>query len=102
MKEPSKGGLGLGGGGGGGGGYFILGSMCDILIELWSAEVGLVGGMPAGGMQFGAAHNADSVMPCSTMIDLIHGGRLDATVLGCAEVSPSRDSRAEQDPCFIF
>ena len=46
----------------------------------------MVGGSPGPGMLFGAAHNAEAVMPCSTMIDLIHGGRLDTTVLGCAEV----------------
>lgn len=46
----------------------------------------MVGGIPCGGNSFGAAANADSLMPTSTMIDLIHGGGLDATVLGCAEV----------------
>ena len=48
----------------------------------------MMGGIPAGGQCFGAAYNPDSVMPTSTMIDLIQGGGLDATVLGCAEVRP--------------
>ena len=35
------------------------------------AEVGVMGGLPAAGSRFGAAHNPDSVMVTSTMIDLI-------------------------------
>lgn len=44
-----------------------------------------MGGFPAAGPLFGAAYNPASVMPTSTMIDLIQGGNLDAAVLGCAE-----------------
>ena len=45
-----------------------------------------MGGFPAAGPLFGAAYNPESIMPTSTMIDLIQGGNLDAAVLGCAEV----------------
>lgn len=61
------------------------------------AEVGVMGGIPSGGARFGAAHNADSLMPTSTMIDLIQGGGLDATVLGCAEVSPQQLSTSTHE-----
>ncbi len=32
------------------------------------AKVGMFGGTPAGGMQFGAAHGSDAHVPCATML----------------------------------
>lgn len=57
-----------------------------ILPVTLSTEVGMMGGIPSGGHRFGASYNADAVMPTSTMIDLIQGGGLDTSILGCAEV----------------
>ncbi len=57
-----------------------------------AAEVGVVGGFPAGGDLFGAAYNSEALIPTSTMIDLIQGGNLDAAVLGCAEASFTKDN----------
>ncbi len=51
-----------------------------------STEAGHLGGIPAGGKQFGAAHNAAAHMPMASMIDLYQGGGVDIAFLGMAEV----------------
>ena len=35
---------------------------------------------------FGAAHNAECMVPCATMLDFYNGGGVDLTCLGAAEV----------------
>ena len=35
---------------------------------------------------FGAAHNAECMVPCATMLDFYNGGGVDITCLGAAEV----------------
>jgi len=40
----------------------------------------------AGTHRFGAAHNADCVVPCATMLDFYNGGGVDVACLGAAEV----------------
>ena len=52
-----------------------------------STEVGVFGGTPAGGLRFGAAVNATTAVPCSTIIDFYQGGGIDMACLGMAEVS---------------
>ena len=55
----------------------------DIVLTV---EVGLVGGTPAGGTNFGAAVNAWAELPESAIFDYYHGGNLSLTCLGFAEV----------------
>lgn len=54
-----------------------------------STEAGSIGGVPTGGLRFGASHNAAAHMPCATMIDFYNGGGVDVACLGMAEVSTS-------------
>ena len=54
-----------------------------------STEAGSIGGVPTGGLRFGASHNAAAHMPCATMIDFYNGGGVDVACLGMAEVSVS-------------
>lgn len=51
-----------------------------------STEAGHMGGVPAGGRQFGASHNAAAHLPTASMIDLYQGGGVDVAFLGMAEV----------------
>ena len=52
-----------------------------------TTEVGIVGGFPAGGLRFGAAHNAVAAMPCASMLDFYNGCGADVACLGMAEVT---------------
>ncbi len=51
-----------------------------------STEAGSIGGVPTGGLKFGASHNAAAHMPCASMIDFYNGGGVDVACLGMAEV----------------
>ena len=51
-----------------------------------STEGGSIGGVPTGGLRFGASHNAAAHMPCASMIDFYNGGGVDVACLGMAEV----------------
>lgn len=51
-----------------------------------STEAGSIGGVPTGGLRFGASHNAAAHMPCASMIDFYNGGGVDVACLGMAEV----------------
>ncbi|KAK9909800.1 hypothetical protein WJX75_007599 [Coccomyxa subellipsoidea] len=51
-----------------------------------TTEAGMFGGFPAGSASFGAAHNADCIVPCATMLDFYNGGGVDMACLGAAEV----------------
>lgn len=57
-----------------------LGSM------VFTVESGVIGGMPASGLSFGACYRPDAVVEQSTLFDFYEGGGLDMACLGFAEV----------------
>ncbi|KAI7836601.1 hypothetical protein COHA_009559 [Chlorella ohadii] len=63
-----------------------------------STEAGVWGGIPGGGLRFGASHNPACLTPTASMIDFYNGSGVDLCCLGMAEVDAAGNVNVSNFP----